>query len=112
MKEEAICRRVAPGKDPRAWPHGLPRLHTLDSGSRKATAGFLLLRMPASRISYCMRKRTQQFVPSAVFLEELASDETTPNACVHVCRLAAGEVKREVAVYMAIVHAVAHHSKR
>ena len=48
-------------------------------------------------------------------LEKPASDETTPNVCVHVCQLAFGGVKREVTAYtalvaiMAIVRAVARH---
>ena len=59
-----------------------------------------------------LKKRTHPFLPSAAFLEKAASDETTPRAYVHVCRLAAGKVKREVAVYMVVVHAVARYFKR
>jgi hypothetical protein len=54
-------------------------------------------------------------MPSAASLVEDASDETTPNACGHVHRLAADEVKREVAVYICVApsfHAVAHRSVR
>jgi hypothetical protein len=87
----------------------------LTAAVEKPPLAFLPPRMPSSRVSYCIGKRKQQVVPPAVSLEKDASDETTPNACGHVRRLAADGVKREVAVYMCIVasvHAVARHFAR